>query len=197
MGFVHPASGKACRWSVADFIRLNVHHATFNGFQGFCTTTDHPSWKLSKLDEPDMWDIDGEVKTNSKAMYSCGPPGIDKCTRARYGHVWNVYRMTIKIEHRNLETRKTLDVFFVQVRNFLLPLSLKVIQHKEREAQSFYFGFFICPPPTRVTPAIKVSASKRKLTVFPRGRSHLNSLTFSKSPQILHALPVRDVIRTR
>ena len=32
-----------------------------------------------------------------------------------------------------------------------------------REAQSFYFGFFICP--TRVAPATKVSASKRKSTV--------------------------------
>ena len=101
-------------------------------------------------------------------------------------------------EHRNLETRKTLDDFFFQVRNFLLPLSLKVIRHKEREAQSFDSGFFICPPPppTRVAPATKVSASKRKPTVFPWGRSHLNSLTFSKSPQILRALPVRDIIRS-
>ena len=37
--------------------------------------------------------------------------------------------------------------FSVQLRNFLLPLSLKVFQHKEREAQSFYSGFFICLPP--------------------------------------------------
>ena len=47
-----------------------------------------------------------------------------------YGYVWNVHRMSVKIEHRNLETRKTLDDFFVQVRNFLLPLSLKVLRHK-------------------------------------------------------------------
>ena len=44
----------------------------------------------------------------------------------------------IKIEHRNLE---------VQVRNFLLPLSLKVFRFKEREAQSFYSGIFISPTP--------------------------------------------------
>ena len=62
-----------------------------------------------------------------------------------YGYVWNVHRMSIKIEHRNLGTRKTLDDFFVQLRNFWLPLSLKVIRHKEREAQSFYSGFLIWP----------------------------------------------------
>ena len=30
-----------------------------------CTATYHPSWKISKLDEPDMWDTAGEVGTNS------------------------------------------------------------------------------------------------------------------------------------
>ena len=49
-------------------------------------------------------------------------------------------------EHRNLRIRKTLNDFLVQVRNLLWPLSLKVLRHKEREAQSFYLGFFICPP---------------------------------------------------
>ena len=29
------------------------------------TATYHPSWKLSKLNEPDMWDTVGEVRTNS------------------------------------------------------------------------------------------------------------------------------------
>ena len=64
-----------------------------------------------------------------------------------YGYVWNVHRKSIKIEHRNLEIRKTCNDFFVQVRNFLLHSSLKVFRHKEREAQSFYAGFFIFPPP--------------------------------------------------
>ena len=89
----------------------------------------------------------------------------------------------IYIEHRILETRKTLDDFFVQVRNFWLSLSLKVLRHKERDAYSFYSGFFICPPPTRVAPTTKISVSKRKPTVFPRGRSHPNSLTFFKISQ--------------
>ena len=30
-----------------------------------CTATDHPSRKLSKLDEPEMWDTAGEVGTSS------------------------------------------------------------------------------------------------------------------------------------
>ena len=62
----------------------------------------------------------------------------------------------IYIEHKKFEIRKTPNVFSVQVRNFLLPLSLKVFRHKEREAQSFYSGFFICPPPqSRAAPATR------------------------------------------
>ena len=76
--------------------------------------------------------------------------------------------MPIKIEHRNLETRKTRNDFLVQVRKFLLPLSLKVLRHKEREAQSFYSGFFICPPPHLVRHLPKASASKRKSTLLVR-----------------------------
>ena len=37
-----------------------------------CTATYHLSRKLSKLDEPDMRDTVGKVRTNSQAMYSCG-----------------------------------------------------------------------------------------------------------------------------
>ena len=70
------------------------------------------------------------------------------CTIARYSYEWNVHRMSIKIEHRNLETRQTRNDFFSPVRNYLLPLSLKVLRHKEREAQSLYSGFFICPTNT-------------------------------------------------
>ena len=51
-----------------------------------------------------------------------------------------------------------------------------------RELQSFYSGFFICPPSCAAS-ATKVSASKRKPTVFPQSRSHLNSLTFLNLPK--------------
>ena len=42
-----------------------------------CAATYHPSWKLSKLDEPDTQDIAGEVGTSSWVMYSCGPLNMD------------------------------------------------------------------------------------------------------------------------
>ena len=38
-----------------------------------CTATNHPSWKPFKLDEQDMQDTAGEVRSNSEAMYFCGP----------------------------------------------------------------------------------------------------------------------------
>ena len=41
------------------------------------TASNHPSRKLSKLDEPDMRDIAGEVGTSSSVMYSCGPLNMD------------------------------------------------------------------------------------------------------------------------
>ena len=66
--------------------------------------------------------------------------------------VWNVHRMSIKIKHRNLEIRKTRNDFSVYVRNFLLPLSLKVLRHKERDTHSFYSGFFIGPHLVRHPP---------------------------------------------
>ena len=37
-----------------------------------CTVTYHPSQKISRFDEKDMRDTAGEVRTNSKVMYSCG-----------------------------------------------------------------------------------------------------------------------------
>ena len=101
--------------------------------------------------------------------------------------MWNVHRMFItqmhNIKHRNSETRND---FLIQVRNFLLPLSLKVLRHKKRDTHSFYSGFSICPTPTRAYPTrCKASASKRKSTVFYRGRTQLNSTNwlFSNPPK--------------
>ena len=80
----------------------------------------------------------------------------------------NVHRMSIKIEHRNLEIRKTRNDFLVQVRNFLLPLSLKVLRHKERDTHTFSSGFFICAPHHLVRHLPKASANKRKSTLLVR-----------------------------
>ena len=65
--------------------------------------------------------------------------------------------MFITYIHKTQEsrTRKTFDDFLVQARNFfLLPLSLKVLRHKERDTHSFYFVFFICPP-SRAAPVAR------------------------------------------
>ena len=93
------------------------------------------------------------------------------------GHIMFIY---IYIEHRNLEIWKTHNDFSVRVRNFLLPLSLKVFWHKEREAQSFYSGFFICLHLMRHLP--KASASKRKSTLLVRCLVS-TLLTFFKFPK--------------
>ena len=42
------------------------------------TATYHPSRKLSKLDEPDMWDTALEVGTNSSVKYSCESFNMDE-----------------------------------------------------------------------------------------------------------------------
>ena len=96
------------------------------------------------------------------------------------GHIMFIY---IYIEHRNLEIRKKRNDFSVQVRNFLLPFSLKILRHKGRDAHSFYPGFFICPPPTRVAPATEVSASKRKSTEFFRWQDTTQLTYFFKIPK--------------
>ena len=86
--------------------------------------------------------------------------------------------------------------FLVQVRNFLLPFSLKVLRHKERDTHSFYSGFSICPPPSRAVPVARKfvwHCEPRKSTLFVRCLV-LNSTDFFRSPQILRALPVNYVI---
>ena len=64
--------------------------------------------------------------------------------------------------------------FLVQVRNFLLPLSLKVLLHKERDRHSFYSGFSICPPPPScVTPTQGLCKQAKVNRLLPRQVSTL------------------------
>ena len=95
---------------------------------------------------------------------------------------YNVHKY-IYIEHKNPETRKTRNDFLVQVRNFLLPLNLKVLRHKERDTHSFYSGFFYLHPHL-VRHLLKASASQLKSTLLVRCPV-LNSPNwlFQKSPQ--------------
>ena len=95
--------------------------------------------------------------------------------------------------HRNLEIRKTCNDFSVQVRNFLLLLSLKVFRHNDREAQSFYSRFFICPPNTCDTSPRPPRASESQPS---RLVSSLNSTKFIQILKIFRVLPVCDVIHT-
>ena len=98
----------------------------------------------------------------------------------------HIYIYIYNIEHRNLEIQKPRNDISVQVRNLLLPLSLKVLRHKDRDTHSFYSAFSSAPPHL-VQHLPKASASKRKPTVFFRGRTQLYELTFSKSRNPLRA----------
>ena len=112
---------------------------------------------------------------------------------------WNVHRMFITYIHRTKESRNTKNTydFFVQVRNFLLPLSLKVLRHKERDIHSFYSGFFICPPYFMQHPPQRPLAWLRQASESQPSspEAGLNPTDFFQNPQNPpRGLPVHDVI---
>ena len=96
--------------------------------------------------------------------------------------------------YRKLRTRKTLNDFSVQIRTFLLPLSLKVLRHKERDTIFLCWLFHLAPSSrgARSTQIRHASASPKSRPSRPL--SSFNSQTFFEIPQNLRALPVRDVI---
>ena len=59
--------------------------------------------------------------------------------------MWNVYRMSIKIKHRNLEIRKTRNNFSVQGRNFF--------DIRRERGTIFLSWLFYLPPTSRATPS--------------------------------------------
>ena len=101
---------------------------------------------------------------------------------------------------------KNTNDFYVQVRNFLLPLGLRVLRHKERDTHSFYAGFSICPPPniwgTRHKAIGLASASKRKSPFFfgwqdsshwlfpnpPKSSTHASGAWRHSHPQVLSGI---------
>ena len=96
----------------------------------------------------------------------------------------NVHGMfkCIYIEHKNLEIRKTPNDFSVQVRKlFLLPLSVKVLRHKERLHILSILAFSTAPHLVRHLP--KASASKRKSTLLVRCPVLNSPLTFLNLPK--------------
>ena len=56
--------------------------------------TNHPSRKLSKLDEPDMQDTAGEVGTSSYVMYSYGPLHMTK--QKQGDHLEPIYSSSVR-----------------------------------------------------------------------------------------------------
>ena len=106
----------------------------------------------------------------------------------------NIHRMFIYIYiyiyiHRTLESRNTKNTFdfLVQVRNFLLPLSLKVLRHKERDT-SFYADFSICLcPPSRAAPVAHKFVWPQRAPKVDTSRSESSSQLpdFFKTPKIL------------
>ena len=74
------------------------------------------------------------------------------------------------------------------MRNFLLPLSLKVFWHKESDTQSFYPDYSICPHLTTTTTRgthRKASATSESQPSSSEARTQLTD--FSQIPQILRA----------
>ena len=83
--------------------------------------------------------------------------------------------------HGNADNTKNTYDFLVQARNFLLPLSLKVFRHKERDTHDFS----ICPKP-RAHPTQGHSEQAKVNRLLPRQDS--TQLTdFFKSPKIFRA----------
>ena len=66
------------------------------------TATCLPSWKLSKLDEPDMQDTAGEAETSSQVMYSYGPP--HKAEKKQDEQLEHTYSSYVRIRGVALKT---------------------------------------------------------------------------------------------
>ena len=98
--------------------------------------------------------------------------------------------MFIKCSYITLESLnpKTLDDLLVQVRNFLLPLSLKVFRHKERDTIFLCWLFHLHPHPHNTCDTCRKAT--RESTVFSRGRTQLTDF-FQNPPRVL---PVHNII---
>ena len=101
----------------------------------------------------------------------------------------NVHRMFITYIHRTQESRNTKNAydFLVQVRNFLLPLSLKVLRHKEERCTIFLCWLFHLPPRpnlVRHLPQGHWPGFSEQAKVDPsRSVSSLNSTNFLQNSQ--------------
>ena len=113
------------------------------------------------------------------------------CNIARYTDTWIVHRIFIMsithIYNIGIPNHKNTNDFLVQIRNFLLRLSLKVFRHKKREIPSFYTDFSNCPSNTCGVRSAQIRLAS------PSSQSQLTY--FSQiTPNPPRTLPVHDVI---
>ena len=116
-------------------------------------------------------------------------PNPDMAMCETYIDVYKYITQNIRISKHE----KHLTTSQFRYETFYYVLSLKVLPHKGREAQSFYSGFFICTPNTCGThhKGLREQATTNRLP--PRQVS--SQLTdFFKISQILRTLPVRDAL---
>ena len=105
-------------------------------------------------------------------------------TSLSYGYAKWTYNVHRIYESRN--SKNTKNTYDFLVRNFLLPLSFKVLRNKERDTHSFYSGLSTCPPSRAAPVANKFVWPLRAPKVDPYrlvSSFQLNKLTFSKSPK--------------
>ena len=112
-------------------------------------------------------------------------------TDMRNGHIMFIY---IYIEHRNLETRKTLTTSQFRYETFLLPLSLKGFFDIRRERHNLSIPAFSPPPHISCDTCPRPPQASESQPSRPA--SSFNSTNFIQIPKILRALAVRDVTRT-
>ena len=91
-----------------------------------------------------------------------------------YIYIYNIYTSNIGISKHEKHLR-----LLCSGTKLLLPLSLKVLRHKEREAQSFYSGFVIFPT-SRATPVQGLRKQVKANRLLPRQDS--TPLIFFRNP---------------
>ena len=111
-------------------------------------TTHKPSWKIDTKPYMNTWNR--HIHTSTQNVHN-----------VHNAHTYNI----------GIPKQKNTYDFFVQVRNFLLPLSLKVFRHKERDTIFLYWLFHL--PQTTCTPvAHKFVWSQSHLTDLSQISAH-------------------------
>ena len=149
------------------------------------------------MSEPVLYDtfVDSSWAFHIINFFCCCPciqSFFSSCVTYPYMNMGNIHRMFVTHIHRASESRNTKNTydFLVQVWNFLLPLSLKVLQHKEERCTIFIWWLFHLPPTTCGARSAQIrlaSASPESLV--------LNYWLFQNPQNPPCTLPVHDIIQ--